>query len=122
MKLKLPIIITFASILIIVGAFIIGRTTSNITINRLASSPYEKCMYQCMEGHTKTVKYCSDDLKDYIDNYDKYYSPYGVSSAFASKYSDPSKPNSPETGYKVVCFLQVVGCRKSHCKDYLNSQ
>lgn len=83
----------------------------------LTNSSYDKCINQCMEGHTQTIKMCKSDIQDYIENYDTYYSPYGVSSAFATKYANKLHPE--KTAYKVICFREVVGCRETTCKDYI---
>lgn len=83
----------------------------------LNTSAYDKCINQCMEGHTQTIKMCKSDIQDYIENYNTYYSPYGVSSAFAAKYADKLHPE--KTAYKVICFREVVGCRETTCKDYV---
>ncbi len=81
---------------------------------------YEKCIYQCIEGKGEKASYCKSDLKNFIDNYDKYYSPVGVSSAFTDKYTETSNPQPQETANKALCFRLVVGCRVGLCKDYLN--
>ena len=114
--------------LIGVSAFIMGSKTANNSISQIADtfksigqtqSSYDKCMYQCMDGHTEPISYCKPYIKDFIDNYNKYYDPFSVSSAFEDVYIDKTKQVSQENGIMIACFRFVVGCRVNVCKDYL---
>src|SRR3989338_10052179 len=81
-SMKWLVIAIIALFLISTASFIIGRKTSGNSMREIANtfksigkaqSPYEKCMYQCMEGHTELINYCKPQLNDFIDNYNKYY-------------------------------------------------
>lgn len=122
------IILVVVLLLVSYFAYGYGQTHTGTKLQELSNSiiqkqtRYEKCMYQCMEGKDESASYCKSDLKDFIDNYDMYYSPVGVSSAFTARYTDTSNPQPQEAAYKALCFRLVVGCRVSLCKDYLNTE
>ena len=127
-SMKWLVIAIIALFLIAATSFIIGRKTTSNSMGEIANtfksigktqSPYEKCMYQCMEGHTELISYCRPHMEDFIANYNKYYDPFSVSRAFEETYIDKANLISEKNGIMLGCFRFVVGCRENLCKDYL---
>lgn len=134
--------------LIIIGVIVVGiviaynltRQNSRLALFQQANtfqpqSNYEKCIMNCMEGLTNIAKErvkndpklassydlidCkANNLKDMLDNFEKYYIEYISQSGKIKTQKDfLTLPVTEQT--KRYCVGLVATCRDSLCKPYL---